>query len=117
MMPNGAILANSGHFPDEINVEALRQLSVKIVKIGQDLEEFELPSGRKLILVAGGQMIELAGTEPKGNSIEAMDLGFMLQALSLELISINPDALKSGPQAVPMDINNKIAQLMVDHFK
>ena len=117
MMPNGAILANSGHFPDEINVEALRQLSVKIVKIGQDLEEFELPNGRKLILVAGGQMIELAGTEPKGNSIEAMDLGFMLQALSLELISINPDALKNGPQAVPMDINNKIAQLMVDHFK
>ena len=41
----------------------------------------------------------------------------MLQALSLELISINPDALKNGPQAVPMHINNKIAQLMVDHFK
>ena len=117
MMPNGAILANSGHFPDEINVEALRQLSVNIVKIGQDLDEFELPSGHKLILVADGQMIELAGTEPKGNSIEAMDLGFMLQALCLELISKNPDMLKSGPQAVPMNINNRIAQLMVENFK
>ena len=117
MMPNGAILANSGHFPDEINVEGLKKLSVNRTKIGQDLEEFELPNGRKIILVAGGQMIELAGTEPKGNSIEAMDLGFMLQALSLELISTNPKGLKSGPQAVPMDINNKIAQLMVENFK
>jgi adenosylhomocysteinase len=117
MMPDGAILANSGHFPNEINVEALRKLAINIVKIGADLEEFELPNGRKLILLAGGQMIELAGTEPKGNSIEAMDLGFMLQALSLELISNYPEVLKNGPQPVPVNINNRIAQLMVENFK
>jgi len=117
MMPDGAILANSGHFPNEINVEALRKLAINIVKIGADLEEFELPNGRKLVLLAGGQMIELAGTEPKGNSIEAMDLGFMLQALSLELISKNPEVLKNGPQPVPVNINNRIAQLMVENFK
>ena len=117
MMPDGAILANSGHFPNEINVEALRKLAINIVKIGADLEEFELPNGRKLILLAGGQMIELAGTEPKGNSIEAMDLGFVLQALSLELISKYPEVLKNGPQPVPVNINNRIAQLMVENFK
>jgi len=117
MMPDGAILTNSGHFPNEINVEALRKLAINIVKIGEDLEEFELPNSRKLILLAGGQMIELAGTEPKGNSIEAMDLGFMLQALSLELISKNPKVLKNGPQPVPVNINNRIAQLMVENFK
>jgi adenosylhomocysteinase len=117
MMPDGAILANSGHFPNEINVEALRKLAINIVKIGADLEEFELPNGRKLVLLAGGQMIELAGTEPKGNSIEAMDLGFMLQALSLELISKYPEVLKNGPQPVPVNINNRIAQLMVENFK
>ena len=117
MMPDGAILTNSGHFPNEINVEALRKLAINIVKIGEDLEEFELPNSRKLILLAGGQMIELAGTEPKGNSIEAMDLGFMLQALSLELISKNPEVLKNGPQPVPVNINNRIAQLMVENFK
>ena len=117
IMPEGAILANSGHFPNEINVEALRKLAINIVKIGADLEEFELPNGQKLILLAGGQMIELAGTEPKGNSIEAMDLGFMLQALSLELISKYPEVLKNGPQPVPVNINNRIAQLMVENFK
>ena len=92
-------------------------MAINIVKIGADLEEFELPNSRKLILLAGGQMIELAGTEPKGNSIEAMDLGFMLQALSLELISKNPEVLKNGPQPVPVNINNRIAQLMVENFK
>ena len=117
LMPDGAILTNSGHFPNEIDVGALRALAVNTVKIGADLEQFELPNGRKLILLAGGQMIELAGTEPKGNSIEAMDLGFMLQALSLELISKNPEVLKNGPQPVPVNINNRIAQLMVENFK
>ena len=115
-MPDGAILANSGHFPDEINVRALRDLAVNVTSIGLDLEEFELSNGKKIILLAGGQMIELAGTEPKGNSIEAMDLGFMLQALSLELLAADTHSLCNGPQAVPMAINNKVAELMVSNF-
>ena len=115
-MPDGSILANSGHFPDEINVRALRELAVNVTSIGLDLEEFEFSNGKKLILLAGGQMIELAGTEPKGNSIEAMDLGFMLQALSLELIAKDTHRLRSGPQAVPMAINKKVAKLMVQSF-
>ena len=116
-MPDGSILANSGHFPDEINVNALRELAVNVNSIGSDLEEFELPNGKKLILLAGGQMIELAGTEPKGNSIEAMDLGFMLQALSLELLAKDSQILINGPQSVPTAINHKVAELMVESFK
>ena len=116
-MPDGAILANSGHFPDEINVRALRDLAVNVNSMGSDLEEFELPNGKKLILLAGGQMIELAGTEPKGNSIEAMDLGFMLQALSLEFLVKDAEILSSGPQPVPTFINRKVAELMVESFK
>ena len=116
-MPDGSILANSGHFPDEINVNALRELAVNVNSIGSDLEEYELPNGKKLILLAGGQMIELAGTEPKGNSIEAMDLGFMLQALSLELLAKDSQILSNGPQSVPTAINHKVAELMVESFK
>ena len=116
LMPDGAILANSGHFANEIDVIGLRNIAVKVEKLTPDLEEFELPNGHKLILLTEGRMIELAGKEPKGNSIEAMDLGFMLQALSLELLVNNPKSLKNGPQAVPIDINNKIAELMVRNF-
>jgi len=46
-----------------------------------------------------------------------MDLGFMLQALSLELIAKDAQSLSNGPQAVPTTINNKVAELMVKNFK
>ena len=115
-MPDGAILANSGHFPTEIDTEALRRDAASVRRLGSMIEEFTMPNGRKLILLTEGRMIELAGIEAKGNSIEAMDLGFMLQALSLERVANAPASLLKGPQAVPADINRSIAARMVADF-
>lgn len=115
-MQTGAVLANSGHFPTEIDTEALRTDAVAVRQMGPSIEEFEMTDGRRLILLAGGQMIELAGVEPKGNSIEAMDLGFMLQALCLQRVVERSDSLAPGPQAVPDDINRTIAASMVREF-
>ena len=115
-MPDGAILANSGHFPTEIDADALRRDASSVRRLGAMIEEFTMPDGRRLILLTEGRMIELAGTEAKGNSIEAMDLGFMLQALSLERVNGAPESLAKGPQAVPADINRTIAARMVADF-
>jgi adenosylhomocysteinase len=115
-MPDGAILANSGHFPTEIDTEALRKDAASVRRLGTMIEEFTMADGRRLILLTEGRMIELAGVEAKGNSIEAMDLGFMLQALSLERVTKAPETLVSGPQAVPTDINRTIAAQMVADF-
>ncbi|MDB5505442.1 MAG: adenosylhomocysteinase [Devosia sp.] len=115
-MSDGAILANSGHFPTEIDTDALRAMAVGVRRMGPMLEEFEMADGRKLILLTEGRMIELAGVEAKGNSIEAMDLGFMLQALSLDRVNSAPETLAPGPQAVPKDINRTIATQMVSDF-
>ena len=115
-MPDGAILANSGHFPTEIDTEALRKDAASVRRLGAMIEEFTMPDGRRLILLTEGRMIELAGVEAKGNSIEAMDLGFMLQALSLERVTKLPETLVNGPQAVPTDINRTIAAQMVADF-
>jgi adenosylhomocysteinase len=115
-MPDGAILANSGHFPTEIDTEALRKDAASVRRLGAMIEEFTMPDGRRLILLTEGRMIELAGVEAKGNSIEAMDLGFMLQALSLERVNSAPESLAKGPQAVPADINRTIAAQMVADF-
>ena len=57
-----------------------------------------------------------AGEGAKGNSIEAMDLGFMLQCLSLDRVNGAPESLMLGPQAVPVDINRTIASRMVADF-
>lgn len=115
-MPDGAILANSGHFPTEIDTDALRKDAASVKKLGSMIEEFTMPDGRRLILLTEGRMIELAGIEAKGNSIEAMDLGFMLQSLSLERVASAPETLVHGPQAVPKDINRTIAATMVKNF-
>lgn len=112
-MANGAVLANSGHFPWEIDVEGLRAQAVKTTDLDGTLERLDFADGRHVILVADGRMFNLAGREPKGNSIESMDLGFMLQALSLERV-VTGTGLVPGAQPVPDDINRRIARLMVE---
>ncbi|WP_328824888.1 adenosylhomocysteinase [Mesorhizobium neociceri] len=111
-MASGAVLANSGHFPWEIEVDRLRDMATKITDLGGALQRFDFSDGRHVILVADGRMFNLAGREPKGNSIESMDLGFMLQALSLERVA-KGSGLIAGAQPVPDDINRRIARLMV----
>ena len=65
------------------------------------------------LLLAEGRMMNLAGREPKGNSIEAMDLGFVLQALSLERVVRDPASLVAGAQPVPDAIERDIARRML----
>ena len=64
-------------------------------------------------LLADGRMMNLAGREPKGNSLESMDLGFLLQSLSLERVATAADTLTLGAQPVPEDIDREIARRML----
>ena len=64
-------------------------------------------------VIARGRMMNLAGEQPKGNSIESMDLGFAMQARSLERIVQAHDALPPGAQPVPDDINRDLAHRFV----
>ena len=110
---DGAILANCGHFPWEIDVPALRALSTRSRMLDDAIERIEFPDGRHVILIADGRMMNLAGREPKGNSLEAMDLGFLLQTLSLERVATAPETLTAGAQPVPDDLDREIARRMV----
>jgi adenosylhomocysteinase len=107
---DGAILANSGHFPWEIDVRSLREQATRTRTIADAVERIDLADGRHVILLADGRMVNLAGRDPKGNSLEAMDLGFMLQVLSLERVATSSAALQPGPQPVPNDIERRIAR-------
>ncbi len=64
-------------------------------------------------MIAEGKMVNLAVGGSRGNSIEIMDLGFSLQALSLERVARNAGSLPSGDQAVPADIDETVARAMV----
>jgi adenosylhomocysteinase len=112
-LPDGAVLANAGHFPWEIDVPALYARAVRRTTLDEAIERIDLPGGRHVVLLAEGRMMNLAGREPKGNSIEAMDLGFLLQALSLERVVRGGAALVAGAQPVPDDIERHIARRML----
>ncbi|MDQ2698447.1 MAG: adenosylhomocysteinase, partial [Actinomycetota bacterium] len=111
-MPSGAVLANAGHFPWEIDTAALYR-DATVTELDAAIERIDLPDGRELILLAGGRMVNLAGREPKGNSLEAMDLGFLLQSLSLERVATAAASLEPGAQPVPDDLEREIARRFV----
>jgi len=112
-VPSGVLLANAGHFPDEIDVEALEQQTLEHIILGEAITRHVLAGGRLIDLVAGGRMLNLAGPYPKGNSIESMDLGFAMQARSLERVARYHGDLSPGPQPVPDDINRSLAVAFV----
>lgn len=110
---SGAVLANCGHFPWEIDVPALRAYSSGGMQLDDAIERIDLPDGRHVILLADGRMMNLAGREPKGNSLESMDLGFLLQCLSLERVATGAGSLSAGAQPVPEDLEREIARRML----
>jgi adenosylhomocysteinase len=110
---SGTVLINAGHFPWEIDTAALYASATETRTLDDAIERIDLPDGRHVILLAGGRMVNLAGREPKGNSLESMDLGFLLQSLSLERVTTGTASLEPGAQPVPDDIDREIARRMI----
>ena len=113
-LPDGAILANAGHFSWEIDIAELRQRATATERLREWVELFTLEDGRRIMLLAQGEMLNLAGGG--GNPIETMDLGLALQAQSLAYLVAHHSDLPPGPQPVPAEINATIARWMVEHL-
>ena len=117
LLQDGTVLANLGHFPFEIDVESLKNSAISHQEMSDSIDEYTLADNKKITLIADGRMFNLAGLNPKGNSIESMDLGFVLQALSLERIAIDKSSLTIGPQRPPLDIEYYIANAFLIEMK
>lgn len=110
------ILANAGHFPSEIDVhEMLNDPSiVSVMPSTPGLQTLLTRDGRRIHVLGEGHMVNLAGPNPLGNSIESMDLGFALQARCLEAIATgNVDPL-AIVVPVPGHIDEVVAQAYLD---
>jgi adenosylhomocysteinase len=109
-MKSGAILANSGHFNDEINIPALVELAGGRGREVRDfVEEFTLPDGRKLYLLADGRLVNLAAAE--GHPASVMDMSFANQALAAEYLVKNGSSLESKVYVIPQELDHEIASL------
>jgi len=108
---DGVILANAGHFPEEIDVEGITS-STSVTSQDEyedDMLTMHLRDGRRVHLIARGHMFNLAGPRPIGNSIEAMDLGFALQARCLEAVARGTVDAASCVVPVPPAIDAAVA--------
>lgn len=109
VMKDGALLANAGHFDVEISKKDLYSLATSVRKVRNNIEEFVMPDGRKLYLLAEGRLVNLAAGD--GHPAEVMDLSFSLQALSLVYVIQNRDKLGNHVYNVPAEIDQKVARL------
>ena len=80
-MKDGAIISNTGHYDCEIKITDLEDLSDSVRTIRPDNEEFLMPDGRRIFLLARGRLVNLAAAE--GHPSEVMDMSFANQFLSL----------------------------------
>jgi adenosylhomocysteinase len=108
-MKNGAILANSGHFNDEINIPALSNMAVEHRAVRDFVEEYRLPDGRRIYLLAEGRLVNLAAAE--GHPAGVMDMSFANQALSAEYIRKHANELEPKVYVVPHEIDTEVARL------
>jgi len=111
-MKDGAILANSGHFNVEIDLEALAKMSTGRRTIRDFVEEFRLRNGKKVYVLGEGRLINLAAAE--GHPSSVMDMSFANQALAAEFIIKNRGKLGKKVYGVPPEIDREIARLKLD---
>ncbi|MEU5973804.1 hypothetical protein [Streptomyces sp. NPDC047315] len=111
-LPDGAVLAGVGHFPWELDRDALTASTLRTVEYGDTSRRrgYVLADGREVVLLDDGRMLNL--TAANGNPIQAMDLGLTLQARSLAAVCAGD--LAAGLQSVPTHIEQRIASDLVD---
>jgi adenosylhomocysteinase len=109
LMKDGAIVANSGHFNVELDLDALEKISVKKRIVKEFIEEYTIKNGPRINILCQGRLVNLAAAE--GHPACVMDMSFANQALSVEFIVQNSQTLKKKVYPVPEEIDKQIAQL------
>ncbi len=111
-MKDGAIIANSGHFNVEIDIEGLKDISKSTREIRPFVEEYTLKDGKNIYLLAQGRLVNLGAAE--GHPSAVMDMSFANQSLSAEYLRYNSDKLRPDVYPVPEDIDQGIARLKLE---
>ena len=108
-MKDGAIVANSGHFNVEINIDSLEKMSESKRQIREFVEEYTVEDGRKIFILGEGRLINLSAAE--GHPPSVMDMSFANQALAGEYIVKNHKTLSPEVYTLPNDVDSEIARL------
>ena len=113
-MKDGAILANSGHFDIELDLASLYHESTARRPVRENLEEFDMPDGRRILVAAEGRLVNLGAAE--GHPADVMDMSFSNQALAAEFLILNKDDLEPKIYTLPPEIDEQVASIKLSHL-
>ena len=111
---DGVIIANSGHFNVEIDIESLEKMSETKKAVRPFVEEYTLENGKKICLLGEGRLINLAAAE--GHPPSVMDMSFANQALGCEFLYKN-QSLSLNVHVLSQEIDKQIASLKLEAMK
>jgi len=109
VMSDGAVMANSGHFNVEIDIPSLEAMATSHREVRTYVEEYTMPDGRRLYLLAEGRLINLSAAE--GHPSAVMDMSFANQALGVEYLIQNQGKLEPGVYDVPRETDQEVGRL------
>jgi adenosylhomocysteinase len=110
LMKDGAVLANSGHFDLEVDVAGLRAVATARREARAFVEEYTLPNGRRVYLLAEGRLVGQAAAEASPAAV--MDMSFANQLLAVAYLAASD--LPPGLYPVPAEVDARIAALKLE---
>ena len=110
LMKDGTILANSGHFDVEININGLKKL-ISPRRVRPFMDEYNL-AGKRIYVLGEGRLINLAAAE--GHPSEVMATSFCGQALACEYLVRNKGKMNPEVIILPEEIDDEIAKLQLE---
>ncbi|MBS3110366.1 adenosylhomocysteinase [Candidatus Woesearchaeota archaeon] len=110
LMKDGAILANSGHFDNEIDVDGMGKIASKKRRIRPYFDEYTI-NGKRIFLAGEGRLVNLACAE--GHPSTVMALSFCGQALAVEYGVKLKGKLPNKVISLPPEIDDEIAKLQL----
>ncbi|MEO6913352.1 MAG: adenosylhomocysteinase [Candidatus Baltobacteraceae bacterium] len=108
-MKDGALVCNSGHFNDELDIDALEKLAKGKTVPRTFVEQYEMHDGRKICILGEGRLINLAAGE--GHPAAVMDMSFANQAMAAGYLAKNHKTLEKNVYDVPLEIDEEVATL------
>ncbi|MBN1891534.1 MAG: adenosylhomocysteinase [Clostridiales bacterium] len=113
VMKDGAVCCNAGHFDIEINLVELASIAKETKQLRDGIEGYTLQKGSTIGILAEGRLVNLASGD--GHPVEIMDMSFSLQALSARHLALHGKSLKIGVYDIPEEIDNRVADLLLQH--
>src|SRR5438093_10837946 len=79
-MKDGVVLANAGHFDNEISKADLQKAAKATRRVREFVDEYTLTGGKRAYLVAEGRLVNIAAGQ--GHRVEIMGTSFAIKAVS-----------------------------------